>query len=137
MTGQSHSENIANQQELAASRAYLRAFAPLPPPSTCPISWQPNALQPVFYGVRDYSATDGAPANIRVFFPSLDGDVFAAQMFKGYGRYPLILFVHGDCELDNPDVQNHYKLWHAWRPRGKGQFLKAEGSIAPVSCPVN
>jgi Chlorophyllase enzyme len=76
------------------------------PPASCEISWQPSGLAPVFYGVRDYEAADGAPLSCRVFFPSLDGAVFEARLLEGCGRYPLILFAHGDCsELD------HYKKW--------------------------
>ena len=31
-----------------------------PPAPSCPISWQPNPLAPVFYGVRDYGSDDQA-----------------------------------------------------------------------------
>jgi pimeloyl-ACP methyl ester carboxylesterase len=89
----------------------LKAFAPLAPPDTCPIGWQPNALEPVFYGVRDYSTADGAPADLRVFFPSLEGAVHSAPILDGCGRYPLVLFVHGDCSQNNANVNEHYLQW--------------------------
>jgi hypothetical protein len=41
-----------------------------------------------------------------VFFPSLDGAVFDAPILEGCGRYPLILFAHGNC--NEPE---HYKKW--------------------------
>jgi len=69
-----------------------------PVPSSCPISWQPNALAPVFHGFRDYDPSSGAPAPMRVFFPSLDGSPYAAEILKGCGRYPLIIFAHGHCQ---------------------------------------
>jgi pimeloyl-ACP methyl ester carboxylesterase len=73
----------------------------------CPIGWQPGALTPVFYGVRDLSPADGAPVPLRVFFPSLDGSVFSAPILEGCGRYPVILFAHGACPTD----VEHYKKW--------------------------
>jgi hypothetical protein len=71
----------------------------------CAISWQPSALAPVFYGVREYGPEQGAPAPCRVFFPSLDVGGFA-PILKGCGRYPLILFAHGQCAEGE-----HYKKW--------------------------
>lgn len=97
------------------------------PPGTCPIGWQPGALSPVFYGARDYGPqppvvahaagpvhdlgdvvdlTPGPPTHVRVFFPSLDGAVFAAPILEGCGKYPLILFLHGHCT-----EAEHYKKW--------------------------
>jgi hypothetical protein len=84
----------------AFETTFLRAHGPLPPGLECPIGWQPGALTPVFYGVRDLGTADGAPSPLRVFFPSLDGDVFTASMLEGCGRYPVILFAHGHCEGD-------------------------------------
>lgn len=74
---------------------------------TCPIAWQPNALAPVFYGHRDYGAVDGAPTDLRLFFPSLDGSPDSGEMLRGCGRYPLIIFAHGSC-VDDTD---HYLKW--------------------------
>ena len=80
-----------------------RAFARR---ATCSIAWQPSVVAPVFYGARDYSSADGAPTNCRVFFPSLDGAVFDAPILEGCGRYPLILFAHGNCA-----ESEHFKKW--------------------------
>lgn len=92
----------------AFENSFLRAHGPIPPVASCPIGWQPSALTPVFYGVRDFGTADGAPLAVRIFFPSLDGDVFTASMLKGCGRYPVIVFCHGDC---HPDSGDHYKKW--------------------------
>ncbi|MGH3938663.1 MAG: alpha/beta fold hydrolase [Pseudonocardiaceae bacterium] len=81
--------------------------APTPPPATCPIGWQPNALTPVFYGARTYGTAHGAPVSMRVYFPSLDGAVETAPILSGCGRYPVVLFVHGDCDQD----PNHFRTW--------------------------
>src|ERR1700749_6258 len=96
------------QPEDGAARAFeaefLRSFGPLPPVDTCPIGWQPGALTPVFYSYRDYTSqlvnappevSRGGgglpfqpPANIRVFFPSLDGSPQYAAILQGCGHYP-------------------------------------------------
>ena len=80
---------------------------PLPPPATCPINWQPQALAPVFWGVRSLGPADGAPVDLRIFFPSLDGSVETAPILAGCGRYPLILFAHGHCSGDT----DHFRRW--------------------------
>lgn len=73
---------------------------------TCPISWQPSISKPVFYGYRDFGTGDGAPADVRVFYPSLEGSPRDAPMLGGCGHYPLLLFLHGHCfETD------HYLSW--------------------------
>jgi dienelactone hydrolase len=92
----------------ALERAFVRAFSPLPPPPTCAVGWQPSALTPVFYGVSDYGLDDGAPSNLRIFFPSVEGSVFSAPPLNGCRKYPVILFAHGHCLGDEAD---HYKKW--------------------------
>ncbi|MEO7260161.1 MAG: tachylectin-related carbohydrate-binding protein [Jatrophihabitantaceae bacterium] len=80
---------------------------PIPLDPACPISWQPSALAPVFYGYREYPAADGAPLTVRVFFPSLDGSPADAAPLLGCGRYPLIMFCHGSCFGE----ANQYQKW--------------------------
>jgi pimeloyl-ACP methyl ester carboxylesterase len=75
--------------------------------AACPISWRPNALAPVFYGYRDYGPAQGAPVALRVFFPSLDGSPQTAPILNGCGRFPVILFAHGQCLED----ANHSQRW--------------------------
>jgi Chlorophyllase enzyme len=112
---------VADERQLRAfERELLRVHGPLPPPASCPIGWQPTALTPVFYGIRDYDPSPVAdpglgplpvperpPARLRVFFPSLDGAVFDAAILEGCGRYPLILFAHGHCQGD----ANQFLKW--------------------------
>lgn len=81
--------------------------AATPPPATCPIGWQPQALAPVFFGARGLGPAEGAPVPLRIFFPSLDGAVESAPLLEGCGRYPLIVFAHGHC-IGDPD---HYRRW--------------------------
>jgi pimeloyl-ACP methyl ester carboxylesterase len=84
------------------------AYTVDPTCTECPIHWQPSAMAPVFYGVRDYTVENGAPVSMRVFFPSLDGAVLSAPILLGCGRYPLVLFAHGNCSADSA----HYRSWY-------------------------
>lgn len=86
-----------------AFRPVLDWFNRIRSKTACPISWQPSLLAPVFYGIRDHAL----PSPCRVFYPSLDGAVWSAQPLDGCGRYPLILFLHGNC-----DESEHYKKWY-------------------------
>jgi hypothetical protein len=78
------------------------------PHGPCPITWQPSISKPVFYGYRDFGPADGAPTDLRVFYPSLEGSPANATMLTGCGHYPLILFLHGHCQGDS----DHYLRWY-------------------------
>jgi alpha/beta superfamily hydrolase len=98
-----------------------------PAPDTCPISWQPSVVAPVFYGTRDFTPNPPVlrrmrapmalrppialrpPGTFRVFFPSIDGSRADARMLEPCGRYPLVMFLHGHCSEDRP--LNHRK-WY-------------------------
>ena len=73
---------------------------------SAPISWSPTVLAPVFYGYEDYAPSDGVPADLRVFFPSIDGSPQIASLLTCRGSYPLVLFLHGQC-----DESDHYTRW--------------------------
>jgi hypothetical protein len=72
----------------------------------CNLGWQPSVLAPVFYGFRDFGTAEGLSTRIRVFFPSIDGSPQNAQILTGCGRYPLVAFLHGQC--NEPD---RYLKW--------------------------
>jgi pimeloyl-ACP methyl ester carboxylesterase len=73
----------------------------------CPIGWQPDVLAPVFYGWQEFAVDDGAPGSLRIWFPSLDGNPEHASILSpSRGRFPLVLFLHGQCS----DAE-HYKAW--------------------------
>src|SRR5258706_16141160 len=65
----------------------------------CPINWAPSFLDPVFYGFKDY-----ADPAVRIYYPSLDGSPAGAAMLLMCERFPLVLFIHGDCG-GNPFTQ--------------------------------
>jgi pimeloyl-ACP methyl ester carboxylesterase len=61
----------------------------------CPVDFAPSLLAPVFYGFQDIAE----PA-MRVYFPSLDGSPQNAAILQMCERFPLVIFVHGDCGGD-------------------------------------
>jgi pimeloyl-ACP methyl ester carboxylesterase len=72
----------------------------------CDLSWQPSVLAPSFYGFSDLGTTDGLPTRVRVFYPSVEGSPQDAPLLIGCGRYPLVAFLHGQC-----DEVDHYLKW--------------------------
>lgn len=85
-----------------------QVVGPVYPGDPCAAGWQPNALAPVFYGIRDLGPVEGAPVPLRVFFPSVDGTVWSAAILENCGRYPLVVLCHGQCADDRGE---HYKEW--------------------------
>jgi acetyl esterase/lipase len=77
---------------------------------TPPIAWAPSVLAPVFYGHQDFDVADGAPTSVRVFYPSLGGVPLDAPIVTCPGRYPLVLFLHGQCSQSPPDYQSWFRL---------------------------
>jgi acetyl esterase/lipase len=71
------------------------------------IDWQPTVLTPVFFGVADFNNEAHLPGELHVFYPSLDGAVAGAELLRAPERFPLIVFLHGNC---NEPV--HYKRWY-------------------------
>jgi hypothetical protein len=89
------------------ARRFRRPIIDLKQAETCDLGWQPSVLAPIFYGLRDYAPGAGLGTPCRVFFPSTDGAVDFAPILEGCGRYPLVVFAHGQCtEVD------HYKKWY-------------------------
>lgn len=92
--------------------------------SSCPIGWVPTMLAPVFYGYKDYVACQNiidcatvtrgkgpvprlppsAPPDsnlaARIYYPSLDGLPQNAAILSPCRRFPLVIFIHGDCGGD-------------------------------------
>lgn len=75
---------------------------------SCPVGWQPNALSPIFYGHKDYSASI-APGPVRMFYPTVDGAPSGAPIEKDCCEFPLIILVHGHCSATAET--EHYKKW--------------------------
>jgi pimeloyl-ACP methyl ester carboxylesterase len=71
-----------------------------------PVGWHPNVLQPVFYGHQDFDAAAGAPGRLRMFYPSTEGSPRDGPFLEGSVRYPLVLFLHGQCRH-----ADHFREW--------------------------
>jgi len=98
-----------------------------------PVAWQPHALAPVFFSWRDYGPADGAPDEVRVFFPSADvpgpdgvgGD---GALLEHYWRYPLILLAHGRRALD----EQHHQRWFGLPAQlARAGYVVAVPALAP------
>lgn len=94
----------------------------LAPPESCPISWRPTVLTPVFWGRQIVEPDSCLPALTRIYYPSLDGAVQNAPLLQLCGRFPLVLFLHGHCQPED----NHVYRWERvilaspYFPRGPG-----------------
>lgn len=102
----------------------------------CPIPWQPHALAPVFSGYRHYAPAgllqsqaqmrllegvvfDPDVPTMRVWFPSLGGTPQYNEILGPCGRFPPVVFAHGQCEDTRSGVQGddwlaqslHYLTW--------------------------
>lgn len=123
------------------------------------ISWIPSVLSPVFYGYADYHVHLPIPilgtrpqipnalpsptprlnqtvldpnALIRVYYPTLGGSPHCAPFLAADGRYPLVVFIHGDCSAE----KFHYTKW-ARLPAilAKSGFVVAIPDLQPIGHP--
>ena len=78
----------------------------------CELGWQPSVLAPVFYGSREISLGSGPPLRVRIYFPSTDGAPDSAGLLAGCGRYPLVLFLQGQCA-----EHDHFLKWELFGTR--------------------
>jgi hypothetical protein len=87
---------------------------------TCPsgpaegegIGWTPDVGAPVFYGHQDVTVADGAPRDLRVFYPSVDGSPAGAPLFKRcLVRWPVVLFLHGQAPVDLVGTASYHLRW--------------------------
>jgi hypothetical protein len=68
------------------------------------VSWTPTPLTPVWSGFDDFGPSDGAPADVRVWFPSASS---GGPLLRDHGRFPLVVLVHGQCRQD----ERHHLHW--------------------------
>ena len=80
------------------------------------VNWQPDIFAPVFYGWQDLGPEHGAPSEVRVWYPSLEGNPQDAPVLSPpKGLYPLVLLLHGQCREGHNLRQDHHKDWF-WLP---------------------
>jgi acetyl esterase/lipase len=69
--------------------------SPGPPrPGEPAVSWTPTPLTPVWSGFDDFTPDDGAPIDVRVWFPSATP---GGTLLRDHGRFPLVALVNGQC----------------------------------------
>ena len=95
------------------------------------IGWGPDVLRPVFYGYRDYTTAEGAPGTVRVFYPSLDGAPVGAPIVGCVGRFPLVVFMHGDCS----EVNHHMKWFRLGATLARCGYIVAMPSLSNTLYP--
>lgn len=95
------------------------------------IGWGPDVLRPVFYGHRDYTTADGAPGTLRVFYPSLDGAPDGAPIVECVGKFPLVVFMHGDCS----EVNHHLQWFRLGATLARCGYVVAMPSLANALYP--
>jgi predicted dienelactone hydrolase len=93
---------IVRGARFSAARAVSGFARVLAPGSECPVSWTPAPLTPVWSGFDDFGPGDGAPTEIRVWFPSFSS---GGSVLRECGRFPLVVMVNGQCQADaNPHL---------------------------------
>lgn len=91
----------------------------------CAIPWSPNVASPVLHGYEDVdketlnthafvSLSDlhltPPPTSLRIFYPTITRGRKNVPLLGNCGRYPLIVFLHGQCGLQTS--QTYYKAWY-------------------------
>lgn len=100
---------VASLPGCAALFEALAGSCPDDPAESGGVDWTPDVLRPVFYGYRDYTAADGAPATLRMFYPTYEGFTAGPPILKlCLVRWPVVLFLHGQppCPL-----ADYHRLW--------------------------
>lgn len=60
------------------------------------VGWVPDVGHPVFWGFQDVGTPQGAPRDIRIYYPTDKGFTDAPPILQQcIGRWPVVLFLHG------------------------------------------
>jgi hypothetical protein len=69
---------------------------PTDPAATGGIDWTPDLGHPLFWGVQDLGTAQGAPRDMLIYYPSLEGSPTNAPIHQRcLTRWPVVLFLHG------------------------------------------
>ena len=93
----------------------------------------PNARPSPTRRIRQQTVLD-PNALIRVYYPTLAGSPRCAPFLAANSRYPLVVFIHGDCSAE----KFHYTKW-ARLPSilAKSGFVVAIPDLQPIGHPSN
>jgi pimeloyl-ACP methyl ester carboxylesterase len=98
------------------------------------VKWVPDVGHPVFWGYQDVGAAQGAPGDIRIYYPSLDGTPQNARIAKQCSTpYPVVLFLHGQPPAGDSSPLYHQEFHRIGRDLAKsGYIVVAPGRRAGV-----
>jgi dienelactone hydrolase len=97
-----HVWNLIRRGRISAARVLAGLAEVFDPGTGCPVAWTPAPLTPVWSGFDDFGPSEGAPMQIRVWFPSFTS---GGSLLRECGRFPLIVLVNGQCQNDtNPHL---------------------------------
>lgn len=75
------------------------------------VDWNPDALRPVFWGYQEFGTDDGAPRDLRVYYPTYEGFTDGPPILKlCITRWPVVLFLHGEPPREVA-VEEYYRRW--------------------------
>lgn len=84
---------------------------PSDPAETAGITWTPDIGRPLFWGVQTLGAAQGAPRNMLVYYPTVDGSTDAPPIHKRcVTRWPVVLFLHGQPP-SGQSTTDYHKKW--------------------------
>jgi pimeloyl-ACP methyl ester carboxylesterase len=88
------------------------------------VTWVPDVGHPVFWGYQDVGPAQGAPGDIRIYYPSLDGSPQNARIAKQCAsRYPVVLFLHGQPPAGESTPQYHQEFHRVGRDLAKSGYV--------------
>jgi pimeloyl-ACP methyl ester carboxylesterase len=76
------------------------------------IHWTPDVGAPVFYGHQDFTTGDGAPRDLRVYYPSVEGvPTDAPLLTRCLVQWPVVLLLHGQPPADLVGDLEYHQRW--------------------------
>lgn len=88
------------------------AGCPTDPADAGGVDWVPSVMHPVFFGLQEIGAADGAPATARIFYPAYSEFPTDAPILKNcVVRWPLVLFLHGMPPQQCVSFPQWFKAW--------------------------
>ncbi len=88
------------------------------------VKWVPDVGHPVFWGYQDVGQAEGAPGDIRIYYPSLDGTPQNARIAKQCSTpYPVVLFLHGQPPAGDSSPLYHQEFHRIGRDLAKSGYI--------------
>lgn len=84
---------------------------PSDPAESGGVTWIPDIGHPLFWGFQELSAANGAPRDMRVYYPTVAGSPEGAPIVRlCITRYPVVLFLHGQPPNGIP-LSGYHRRW--------------------------